>query len=199
VRGQIGLGLLAAVAAGSLLAATSASADRGVSIDVAGINILQDLHSGGGYRLPTVGVRNPGTERADYKLGVSYIEGQKRKRPSAEWFRFAPKQLTLEPGKTRAVSVRLVLPTGADPGDYEALLGAQIISDRQGAQVGATAAAPLRFTIAPSTLLAAWWLRVKTLFGDWSPWSYLVPGLALIGAALYQLRRRLTISVARRA
>jgi hypothetical protein len=188
--------LLVAVAA--LAATPAAGADRGVAIDVARIAVAQDLAAGGAYRLPSVGVRNAGTVRTAYRLRVSYVEGQEARRPDAGWFAFSPGRLTLAPGESRAVSVRLILPPGAEPGEYEALLGAEIAGVGEGARVGAAAAARLSFTVAPSSLLEGWWLRLKTLAGDWSPWSYLLPALALALLGAWQVRRRLTISVERR-
>ena len=49
-----------ALAAGLLVPA--AGADRGVSVDLGRIDIDQKLEPGGSYTLPTMGVRNPGSE-----------------------------------------------------------------------------------------------------------------------------------------
>jgi hypothetical protein len=193
------IAVLVFLAAGTLIGAPAARSDQGVSIDVGRIDVAQDLLAGGSYRLPGFGVTNPGSTRAGYRLAVSYVEGQQAGRPPQKWFRFSPERLTLRPGETRPVQVRLSLPAGANPGHYSALVGAQLVSEGGGAQVGATAAARLTFAIAPSSLLQAWWLRAKTLFGDGRPWTYVVPALALALLAGRQLRRRLTVTVARRA
>lgn len=194
----VGRTWLAALAAGALIGAPAAGADRGVSIDVGRIDVEQDLERGGGYRLPTIGVSNPGDERTDYRLQVSYVEGQTTLQPDRDWFRFSPARLTLVPGQTRPVRVRLIVPTDAEPGRYEALVGARIAMAGAGTQVGAGAAARLSFEVAPSGFLHAWWLRLKRAFEDASPWSYLVPALVLLGVAVWQARRRLTVTVARR-
>ena len=183
----------------ALHGAAGAGADTGVSIDVGKIAISQKLTPGGGYRLPTFGVRNPGTEPSSYRLRVTYLEGQAAKRPPDDWFHFAPPTLSLRPNETQPVQVRLVLPTGAAPGDYEALVGAEIASDDPGARVGAAAAARVTFTVEPANILAAWWLKVRTVLSDGTPWTWLVPMVLVLGALTWQVRRRFTLSVGRRA
>ena len=129
------------------------------------MTVTQKLLPGGGYRLPSFGVRNPGDEAATYRMAVSTTTGQSGKEPPEEWFRFEPATFTLAPGTTRAVTARIDLPAGAEPGDYEALVGAQLVTDGNGAQVGAAAAAQVSFTVEPSSLLAAYWLELK---GFWA-------------------------------
>jgi hypothetical protein len=97
------------------------------------------------------------------------------------------------------VQVRIELPTGADPGDYETLLAAQIVTDVQGVQVGAAAASRVSFTVEASTALEAWWLKTRTFFSDHSPWTFELPVVALLALAFWQLRRRVSVSVARKA
>lgn len=194
-----GLLVASALALVALHGAAGAGADTGVSIDVGKIAISQKLTPGGGYRLPTFGVRNPGTEPSSYRLRVTYLEGQVAKRPPGDWFHFAPAKLVLGPNETQPVQVRLVLPTGADPGDYEALVGAEIASDDPGARVGAAAAARVTFTVEPANILSAWWLKLRTFLSDGTPWTWLVPVVLVLGTLTLQMRRRFTLSVRRRA
>lgn len=187
------------VAVALLLVTGEAAAARGVSVDLGRIEVEQGLLPGGGYRLPTIGVRNPGSEPTTYRMVVSYLTGQKAKRPPADWFVFSPREFSLGPGETKPVNTRINLPTGADPGDYGGLVGAQIVSKGDGAQVGAAAAARITFTVAPSSWLEAQWLRLKTFFAGHLPWSWLVPSLAAGTLTAWLLRRRFTISIGRRA
>lgn len=172
---------------------------RGVALDLGRIDIGQKLTPGGGYSLPTMHVRNPGTVKTTYVLGVSYVRGQHGERPPVSWFHFRPGRLTLKPGESGPVKTRISLPTGADPGSYEALIGPQISSSGSGAQVGAAAAARLTFTVEPATFLGAVWERVKTFFSDTAPWSWLVPAAVLAAVLLDQARRRFSIRVERRS
>jgi hypothetical protein len=176
-----------------------AEASKGVRIDVGRIAVEQRLAPGGSYRLPVIGVSNPGTQATTYRMGASYVAGQKGRRPAETWFRFSPGQFTLAPGRTQAVKTRLDIPTGAEPGDYAALVEATIVSDAKGAQVGAAAAARLTFTVEPSNWLEAWWLKLKTWFSDQTPWSWLVPALVLGALLAWWVGRRFSFQIERRA
>ena len=92
-----------------------------------------------------------------------------------DWLSFEPTELTLEPGKTEKVQARLSLPTGADPGDYEGLLAAQIVTEGEGAQVGAAAAAKVTFEVESATLLGAYWHKLSTWFSANAPWTWVFP------------------------
>lgn len=186
-------------AASTLLVPGAAQAARGVALDLGRLDIAQKLTPGGGYRLPPLGVRNPGDEVTSYRIVVSHVQGQDGKPIPQDWVRVEPAELTLKPGKTTKVVARLSLPTGADPGDYEGLLAAQIVTKGKGAQVGAAAAAKLTFSVEASTWLGAQWHRLRTFLSGHEPWTWLIP--ALLAAALLgmQLRRRFALQVVRRA
>ncbi len=185
--------------AGACLLATPAGADRGVALDLGRVEITDGLLAGGGYRLPAFGVRNPGDERTSYRMVVSYVTDQERLEPPQEWFRFEPAQFALAPGKTRSVSARIEVPTGADPGDYEALLAAQIVTEGRGVQIGGAAASKVSFTIEPSSLLEAWWLKAKAFFSEHAPMSWILPLVLLLSLLGWQLGRRFTLDISRRA
>jgi hypothetical protein len=182
-----------------LCTADVAAADRGVALSVGKLEVAQTLTAGAGYRLPPIGVRNPGNEVTSYRMLVSSVHDQQGKVVPADWVRFEPAELTLRPGVTREVQARLSLPSGADPGRYDALLAAQIETEGKGAQVGAAAAAKLTFSVRSSTLLGAWWYRVRTFASSNEPWTWLVP--AFLAACLlgFGVRRRFSFQIARRA
>jgi hypothetical protein len=181
-----------------LAAATPASASRGVAIDLGRVDIRQELTPGGSYRLPTIGVRNPGSETTTYELHASPLQLEGREAPPASWFLFSPARLTLKPNETRPVKVRIDLPTSADPGDYVALVGPQIVTKGKGAQVGAAAASRVTFTVEPATLLQAYWLKVKTFFSEYAPLSWLVPAVAVALLLGWRVRRRFSFRIERR-
>jgi hypothetical protein len=181
-----------------LLSAASAAATTGVSIDVGSIAIREELSPGGEYRLPTFGVRNPGTEETSYVMLVSYLDGQETLQPPKAWFTFSPATLTLAAGNSAPVSTRLEVPPDAEPGDYAALIGPQIASEGDGAQVGAGAVARLTFTVQPSSWFDAW-LRWLWRFLSEHPWVWIAAVLiGLLGASWF-LRRRFSFTVARRS
>ena len=105
-----------ALAVAGLAVAGSAQASSGVSIDVGSIAVRERLLAGGEYRLPTFGVRNPGTEPTTYRLTVTYVDGQQANQPPQSWFAFAPSELTLAPanlGRSRRASRSRPTPTSA--------------------------------------------------------------------------------------
>jgi hypothetical protein len=194
MRRAVLLGLVALFASPS-----AASADRGVALDLGKLEIAQTLAPGGGYRLPPVGVRNPGDEVTTYRLTVSSVEGQDGIPVPEEWLDFEPREVTVAPGETKNVATRLSLPTGADPGRYEGLLAAQIVMEGGGAQVGAAAAAKVLFEIESATLLGAWWHKLSTWFEENAPWTWLVPALLALALVVSQFRRRFSFRVEWRA
>ena len=188
-----------AIAGVALLgAARAVAASTGVSIDVGSIAVSEALVPGGEYRLPTFGVRNPGTEPTTYQLVVTYVDGQPAASPPETWFAFEPGELTLGPEEARAVVTRVVVPPDAEPGDYAALIGPQIVGSGTGAQVGAAAAVRLSFTVAESTGIEAW-LRMLGRFLGENPWLLAIGGLAVLYVVARYLRRQFTFRVARRA
>jgi hypothetical protein len=197
MTGRLARALLATWFA-TLGVAAPAVASMGVSIDVGSINVSEDLAPGGEYRLPAFGVRNPGTEPTTYKLVVSYIDDQEAGRPAEAWFTFEPAELTLQPGESRAVNARLTLPVDSEPGTYAALIGPQIVSQGGGAQVGAAAAARLTFEVAPSSGFDAFLRWLGRLITE-QPALLAIPIASLLLIAIWVMRRRFSISIARRA
>jgi hypothetical protein len=188
-----------AIAGVALLgAAPAVAASTGVSIDVGSIAVSEALAPGGEYRLPTFGVRNPGTEPTTYRLVVTHVDGQPAGAPPEGWFVFEPGELTLAPDESRAVATRVVVPPDAEPGEYAALIGPEISGTGTGAQVGAAAAVRLTFTVAESSGLDSW-LRMLGRFLAENPWVLAVIGLVVLFVLIHYLRRRFSFQVARRA
>jgi hypothetical protein len=183
----------------ALALAGPASADRGVALDLGKLEIAEVLTPGGGYRLPAIGVRNPGDEATTYRMTVSSVRDQAGVPVPEAWIDFEPGEVTLAPGQTEKVQARLSLPTGADPGDYEGLLAAQIVSEGKGAQGGAAAAAKLTFEVESATLLGAWWHRLSTWFEDNTPWTWVVTAMLASVVAARQFRRRFAFRLEKRA
>jgi len=180
-------------------AAVPAYASHGVALDTGNLEVEQKLTPGGGYMLPPLTVRNPGTEVTSYEIVVlPTAQGEGRAVPAA-WFRFQPQRMTLKPGQTRKVRTRLGLPSNASHGDYQTLLAAQIAGKGKGTQLGAAAATKLTFTVESSTLLGEWWYRIRSWFSDNAPWTWLVPLLALISLAVWRGSRRFSLRLERRA
>jgi len=189
---------LALVIISGLFGASTAHADRGVGINVSGIAVTDTLAQGGGYNLPGFAVINTGDEPAEYEVTVSSVANQPQRRPDASWFEFQPRRFTLEPGKVQNVQTRLVLPSGADTGDYFGQIQAQVVTEGTGNTVGIAAAARLSFTVEPSSWFAAQRLRFARFLRDMEPWTYVVEGALIAGLAGYLIVRYSPVKVVRR-
>jgi hypothetical protein len=189
---------VAGLVAGCALALAStplAAASSGVSVDLGRIEISQQLSPGGAYTLPTIGVSNPGSEATSYVMVASPVADPAFEAPPASWFEFSPPGMTLAPGETRPIHVRIVLPADAPPGDYIALVGAQIANPGPGATVGAAAAARTTFTVQSSNAPGAAGHWIGRTLADTMPWSGLLIGMAVIAIAILLLRRRFAFGV----
>ena len=78
------------------------------------------------------------------------------------------------------------------------VVAAQIVTNGEGAQVGAAAAAKVTFSVEAATLLGAWWHRIRTSFAEHTPWTWLVPATFAILLLGWQLRSRFSFRVERR-
>jgi hypothetical protein len=132
----------------AMLAVPAVAQQQGVAIDLGRIDVDEQLIPGERYQLPTIGVRNPGTAATDYRMTVQPITGADT--PDADWFSFSPARFSLEPDARQPVEIVLQLPADAPGGDYAVLVSAQVVSEGDGARVGAAAAARLTFSV-PAT------------------------------------------------
>jgi hypothetical protein len=136
--------LLTAMVLASGLPAASAE-QQGVAIDLGRIDVDEQLAPGERYQLPSIGVRNPGTAATTYRMAIQPIADADT--PDEGWFRFSPAAFSLDPDTRHPVEIILELPANAPGGDYAALVSAQVVSDGDGARVGAAAATRLTFSV----------------------------------------------------
>lgn len=192
--------LLAFVVLVSVITGGVGHAERGVGVNLGRIKIEDRLSPGGAYVLPVLGVINTGDEAGEYEVVVTHLEGQRQFPAAPDWFTLQPQRFFLDPGKVQNVSIRLTIPTGADPGDYFGYIEAHILGSQEGATIGAAAATELSFTVKPSSWLAAQRARVKRYVDDSEPWSYLIPAAFLAVLLVLLVRRsfRIRLRVERR-
>jgi hypothetical protein len=189
----------AALAALALFAlGGQASADRGVAVDLGLIEIDRPLQPGGTYRLPILGVRNPGDVPGRYLMGVGQTGTAGTAEPALEWFTFSPSGFELEPGQRVQVSISMRLPPDVEPGAYEGLVRAELMPEEEGAVVGAAAAARLTFEVQPSSSIDAYLRGALDFLAGLPTWIYLIPAGLLALVALRLASRRFTFRVERR-
>ena len=160
-------GIAVSAAGNGAVRAEMAVAGTGHPVDVRRMRIVDGLRPGESYRLPAFGIRNHRGTRAAYRVVAFAGAQQAERRPPRRWLRFLPGAVVIDPGRSRAIRVRLELPRDAEPGRYAVVLGI-----RPGGPEGAR----LTFRIEPAEGTPAW-LRETTNLAMW-----VAP--VLIGAAL---------------
>jgi len=189
---------LIAILAASLLLPFVLQAKIGVGVGTGKIILEEALHSGLIYTLPSFTVINTGDEPSRYGVGIQYLEGQQELKASPEWFDFSPKEFYLEPGKAQTVDIKLTLPVeGVRPGDYFVFLQGFPLkrADVSGTSLGIAAASKLYFKVSSSNLFAAVYYRAASLVSVYSPWSYVLFGLILLGLIAWYLSKNLSIGI----
>lgn len=172
-------------------------ADVGVAVDVGAIEVDQPLTPGGTYRLPSIGVRNPGSVAGTYGMRVGGLT-ELGTAADPRWFRFSPAEFELESGHKDHVEVTLQLPPDAPPGDYGALLSAEVAVPGAAAGVGAGAASQLTFRIAPASPLQGMLTWLHGRWADWAPWPLVVLLAIAVGVSAHLLASRFQVRVERR-
>jgi len=172
-----------------------ASAKLGVGVGLGKINIEETLNPGGIYNLPSLPVLNTGDEDADYEVEVTFLSDQEELTPESDWFSFTPQSFALEDGQSQLVEVVLTLPVDAKSGDYFAFLEAHPVTGGEGVTIGIAAATKLNFSVEPSNILGAVIERVRSLFEQSKPASYIVLGIAAGVIVILVGRRYVDVNV----
>lgn len=182
---RVGLSL-AVVFLAVLSSSAPADAQQGVAVDVGRIDLDEHLRPGGSYVLPTIGVRNPGSEVTSYRIGVSALETENAAVPGS-WVSVTPEGLTLDPDERQRVEPTLHIPADAAPGTYETLVAASVAGDGQGARVGAAAATRLVFEVSGRPAAPD---LAGVRGGGWVLAVLLAAGLFLLARPLSRIRIR---------
>lgn len=185
----IGLALLIIV-----LLSAPALAKVGVGINLGKISVNQPLYAGGQYNLAKMSVINTGTESGEYKLSISYLEGQKKLKPDEAWFKFTPKKFFLKPGEAKQVDIEMLLPIDATAGKYFAFVEGRPVAKKKGMAIGVAAAAKLTFSVKSSSLFYAIINRLKAIILNLAPYSYIFFGLLALVLAILLTRRYVNVS-----
>jgi hypothetical protein len=192
------LGLLALVLAslfGLCLAAGETQANTGVGIMPGIIRVDETLLPGQYYNLPSIQVRNTGTEACNYKVELARMAEQEELEPPAELIVMSPTHFQLEPGASQTVSLSLSIPVKAKPGDYLGYIEAHPVVEGGGMSVGVAAATKLYFTIKPANVFVGVINAIGNFFTRTAPTSYIVLGVVVIGLAVYFLRRYIRVDI----
>jgi P pilus assembly chaperone PapD len=174
-----------------------AEAAVGVGVGTGKIQVDEPLTPGAVNTLPAVTVINTGDETSSYTMSIDYHENQEEMRPPAEWFVIQPDTFSLEPGKTKQVSVQLDIPVKTQPGDYFAFLEARPVntSESGGTNIGIAAATKLNFSVAPANIIQGAYYRTLSILERYSPWSYSLIAIILATLLVVYIKRRYSFSI----
>lgn len=179
----------------TLLGSSPAIGKIGVGINIGKIEVNEPLFSGGTYDIAKMTVINTGDETSDYTLDISYLEGQKQLKPEKKWFIFSPVIFSLKPGQAKQVEIKMALPIQTRAGDYFAFVEGRPIPQKKGLSVGVAAAAKLTFSVKSSSLFWSVYNWALSVLAGYSPYSYILIGLALLIMAWLIFRRFFSFSL----
>ena len=168
---------------------STAVAKLGVGVGLGKVDIDEELSPGGIYKLPTLPVLNTGDEDAEYEVKVTFREDQEEFRPDVDWFTFSPQSFPLKAGESRQVEVSITLPLNVRPGEYFSFLEASPKVSGEGVSVGVAAATKLNFMVKPANILQAIIERIRRLFENNAPASYIIAGV-IVAAGVVTIGRR---------
>lgn len=173
-----------------------ASAKIGVGMGAGEVRLTEPVKPGGFYTLPSLRIFNTGDEITTYGMRVTYHQENPQLRPRKSWFIFKPETFTLEAGKSHEVSITMVVPVKAEPGDYFAFLeSGPVASNQPGTSVGVAVATKLFFTVVPANIFQAVIYRTSSFFSAYSPWSYVGLGVALFILAVFLFRKFFSFNI----
>jgi len=179
------------------LPTADAGAQLGVGIMPGTIRVDEPLLPGGRYNLPSVQVVNTGNVSSDYGVELASMAEQDELQPPADFIVLSPTSFHLEPGASQVVSLSLDIPVKARPGDYLAYVEAHptATSGGGGMQIGVAAATKLYFTVKPANAFVAITNSIANFFTRNAPYSYIVPGVVVLGLLVFFLRRRIRVDI----
>lgn len=174
-----------------------ALAKVGVGMGAGEIRVDEPVKLGGIYELPSVRIFNTGDEVTTYGMGIAFHQDHHELRPAKEWFSFNPATFTISPGESQEVSVTMIIPLKAEPGDYFAFVeSGPVPTNAPGTAVGVAVATKLYFTLVPANIFQAISFRISSFFETYSPWSWGALGFIMLVVLFMIVRRFFSFNIA---
>jgi hypothetical protein len=160
----------------------TSDASVGVGVQASPVSLGSMAHRGQRYALP-LDVVNTGTEAEAVSVRVERLTRGPGRTVPPSWIQFAGPAMQLAPGKAARVSLELVVPGGATPGEY---LSDIVVSGAAAGQpgmgnLGVAAATKLEFSVSSAPAQGA------PSFAVWMWWA--ITGLLLLTLAVFGVRR----------
>jgi len=160
----------------------TSDASVGVGVQVSPVRLGSMAHRGERYGL-SVDVVNTGTEAEAVSMRVERLSRGSGRAVPPSWIQFAGAAVQIAPGKAARVSLELVVPGRAKPGEYLSdIVASGSAAGQAGADnLGVAAATKLEFSVSSAPAQGA------SSFPVWMWWA--ITGLLLLAVTVFGVRR----------
>jgi len=157
-------------------------ASVGVGVQAGPVRLGSMAHRGERYALPLY-VVNTGTEAEAVSMRVERLGRGAGRAVPPSWIQFAGPAVQIAPGKAARLSLELVVPGGAKPGEYlsDIVVTGSAASQAGTANLGVAAATKLEFSVSSAPA------QGMHSFPVWIWW--VIAGLLLLTLAVFGVRR----------
>jgi hypothetical protein len=160
----------------------TSDASVGVGVQVSPVRLGSMAHRGERYAL-SVDVVNTGTEAEAVSLRVERLSRGSGQAVPPSWIQFAGPAVQIGPGKAARISLELVVPGGARPGEYlsDIVASGSAAGQAGTGHLGVAAATKLEFSVSSAPAPGA------SSFPVWMWWA--ITGLLLVIVTVFGVRR----------
>jgi hypothetical protein len=160
----------------------TSDASVGVGVQVSPVRLGSMAHRGERYAL-SLDVVNTGTEAEAVSLRVERLSRGSGQAVPPSWIQFAGPAVQIGPGKAARISLELVVPGGARPGEYlsDIVASGSAAGQAGTGHLGVAAATKLEFSVSSAPAPGA------SSFPVWMWWA--ITGLLLVIVTVFSVRR----------
>jgi uncharacterized membrane protein len=160
----------------------TSDASVGVGVQAGPVRLGSMAHRGERYALP-LDVVNTGTEAEAVSMRVERLSRGPGRAVPPSWIQFAGPAVQIAPGKAARVSLELVVPDRAKPGEYlsDIVVTGSAAGQAGTANLGVAAATKLEFSVSSAPAQGA------SSFPVWMWWA--ITGLLLLTVTFFGVRR----------
>jgi hypothetical protein len=161
--------------------AQTSDASVGVGVQVSPVRLGSMAHRGESYAL-SVDVVNTGTEAEAVSMRVERLSRGSGRAVPPSWIQFAGAAVQIAPGKAARVSLELVVPGRATPGEYlsDIVASGSAAGQAGPGNLGVAAATKLEFSVSSAPAQGA---------SSFPVWMWALTGLLLLTVTAFGVRR----------
>jgi hypothetical protein len=161
--------------------AQTSDASVGVGVQVSPVRLGSMAHRGESYAL-SVDVVNTGTEAEAVSMRVERLSRGSGRAVPPSWIQFAGAAVQIAPGKAARVSLELVVPGRATPGEYlsDIVASGSAAGQAGPGNLGVAAATKLEFSVSSAPAQGA---------SSFPVWIWALTGLLLLTVTAFGVRR----------